>query len=110
MISCRAPLLMRGILIASIEEIIRVVIVQRVEFILGADATVQRLAVLPKLNVGQPSRNAAIAIGVEGVDIDRSPDIAARINRQRIGDLHALAVDHARLFLTGGVDLSLIHI
>ena len=49
MISCRAPLLMRGILIASIEEIIRVVIVQRVEFILGADATVQRLAVAPKL-------------------------------------------------------------
>ena len=104
MISCRAPLLMRGILIASIEEIIRVVIVQRIEFILGADATVQRLAVLPKLNVGQPSRNAAVAVGIEGVDVDGSPDVAAGINRQRIGDLYALAVDHAGLFLIGGVD------
>ena len=57
MILRRAPLLMRGVLMASIEEIIRVVIIQRVEFILGADAAVQRLAVLPKLDVEQPSRN-----------------------------------------------------
>ena len=70
---------MRGILIASIEEIIRVVIVQRVEFILGADATVQRLAVLPKLNVGQPRRNAAVAVGVEGINVDGSPDVAAGV-------------------------------
>ena len=104
MISCRAPSLMRGILMASIEEIVCVVIVQCVEFILGADAAVQRLAVLPKLNVGQPSRNAAVAIGVEGVDIDRSADVAAGINCQRVGDLYALAVDHTGLFLTGGVD------
>ena len=104
MISCRAPSLMRGILIASVEEIIRVVIVQRIEFILSADATVQRFSVLPKLDVGQPSRNAAIAIGIEGIDVDGSPDVAARIDAQRIGDLHALAVDHAGLFLTGGVD------
>ena len=47
----RAPSLMRGVLIASVEEIIRVVIVQRVEFILGADATVQRFSVLPELDV-----------------------------------------------------------
>ena len=72
MISCRAPLLMRGILIISVEEIIRVVIVQRIEFILGADAAVQRFAIFPELNVGQPSRNAAIAVGIEGIDVDGS--------------------------------------
>ena len=31
-------------------------------------------------------------------------DVAAGVDSQRIGDLHALAVDHAGLFLTGGVD------
>ena len=61
---------MRGILMASIEEIIRVVIVQRVEFILGADATVQRLAVFPELDIGESRRNAAVAVGVEGIDVD----------------------------------------
>ena len=60
----RAPLLMRGVLIASIEEIVRVVIVQRVELILGTDAAVQWLTILPELNVGQPSRNAAVAVGL----------------------------------------------
>ena len=95
---------MRGILIASVEKIVCVIIVQRVEFILGADATVQRLAVLPELDVGQSRCNAAVAIGIEGIDVDGSPDVAAGVDRQRIGDLHALAVDHAGLFLTGGVD------
>ena len=86
MILCRAPLLMRGVLIASVEEIIRVVIVQNAKFILGADATVQRLTILPELDVGQPRRNAAVAVGVEGIDVDGSPDIAAGVDRQRIGD------------------------
>ena len=85
MILCRAPLLMRGILVASIEEIIRVVIVQCVEFILGADATVQRFAIFPELNVGQPSRNAAIAVGVEGINVDGGADVTAGVDRQRIG-------------------------
>ena len=93
MISCRAPLQMRGILMMSVEEIIRVVIVQRFEFILGADAAVQRLAILPELDVGQSRRNAAIAVGVEGIDVDGGADVAARIDAQWIGDLHALAVD-----------------
>ena len=79
MISCRAPLLMRGILIISVEKIIRVVIVQRVEFILGADAAVQRLAILPELDVGQSRRNAAVAVGVEGINVDGSPDVAAGV-------------------------------
>ena len=95
---------MRGILIASVEEIVCVVIVQNAKFILGADAAVQRLAVLPKLNVGQPSRNATIAVGVKGINVDGSPDITAGVDRQWIGDFYTLAVDHAGLFLTGGVD------
>ena len=90
-------------LIHLIQEIV-ILVIQRVEFILCADAAVQRLAVLPKLNVGQPSRNAAVAVGVEGIDVDGGADVAAGVDRQRIGDLYALAVDHARLFLTGGVD------
>ena len=95
---------MRGVLIASVEEIIRVVIVQRVEFILGADATVQRFSILPELDVGQPRCNAAVAIGIEGINVDGGADVAAGVDRQRIGDLYALAVDHAVLFLIGGVD------
>ena len=83
MILCRAPLLMRGILMASIEEIIRVVIVQNAKFILSADATVQRFAVLPELDVGQSRRNAAIAVGIEGIDVDGSADVAAGIQSQR---------------------------
>ena len=43
----RAPLLMRDILVASIEEIVCVIVVQNAKFILGADAAIQRLAVLP---------------------------------------------------------------
>ena len=38
------------------------------------------------------------------IDVDGGADIAAGVDRQRIGDLYALAVDHAGLFLTGGVD------
>ena len=104
MISCRAPLLMRGILIASIEEIIRVIIVQNAKFILGADATVQRLAVFPELDIGESRRNAAVAVGVEGIDVDGGADVTAGVDRQRVGDLHSPAIDHAGLFLTGGVD------
>ena len=59
---------MRGILMALVQKIVRVVIVQNAKFILGADATVQRFAVLPELDIGQPSRNATVAIGVEGID------------------------------------------
>ena len=75
MISRRAPSLMRGILVASIEEIIRVVIIQNAKFILSADATVQRLTILPELNVGQSSGDALRPVGVERIDVDGSPDI-----------------------------------
>ena len=90
-------------LIHLIQEIV-ILVVQRIELILGADAAVQRLTILPELNVGQSSGDALRPVGVEGIDVDGSPDVTARVDRQRIGDLHAPAVDHAGLFLTGGVD------
>lgn len=85
MILCRAPLLMRGILMASIEEIIRVVIVQNAKFILGADATVQRLAVFPELDIGESRRNAAVAVGVEGIDVDGGADARCRSAAAAVG-------------------------
>ena len=51
-----------------VEQILVVRIVQRVELVLGAAAAVQRLAVTPLLNVLQSTGDAAIAVGVEGID------------------------------------------
>lgn len=45
----------------SIEEILVVRIVQRVELVLGADAAVQRLTVAPLLDVLQSAGDAAVA-------------------------------------------------
>ena len=65
---------MRGVVL--VQEILVVHIIQRVEFVLGADAAVQRLTVAPLLDVLQSAGDAAVAVGVEGVEGDRRPDIA----------------------------------
>lgn len=59
---------MRGILL--VQEILVVHIVQRVEFVLGADTAIQRLAVAPELDILQAAGNSAIPVGVEGIEGD----------------------------------------
>ena len=59
---------------------------------------------MPELNALQSACDAAISIGVEGIEVNQGTDVAAGINSQRIGDRSAAAIHHARSFLTGGVD------
>ena len=91
-------------LFSSVQEILSILCIEGVELILRTDTTVQGLAILPELNIGEPRRNAAIAVGIEGIDVDGSANVAAGINDQRIGDLHLPSIHDTRLFLTGGVD------
>jgi len=87
-----------------VEEIVVVRGIQRVELILRAHAAIERFAVTPELDVGQTCRDAAIPVGVEGVEVYRSADETPRVNGKRIGDGYALAIYDARLLLTGRVD------
>ena len=52
----------------SVEEILIIHAVQRIELVLGAHAAIQRLAVAPELDILQAAGNAAIPVGVEGVE------------------------------------------
>ena len=63
----------------SVQKILIIHIVQRIELILGAHAAVQRLAVAPKLDVLEAASDAPIAVGVKGVEGDRRTHIAAGV-------------------------------
>ena len=52
----------------SVEEILIIHAVQRIELVLSAHAAIQRLAVAPELDILQAAGNAAIPVGVEGVE------------------------------------------
>ena len=93
---------MRGVVL--VQEILVVHIIQRVEFVLGADAAVQRLTVAPLLDVLQSAGDAAVAVGVEGIEGEGCPDIAAGVHLQRVGDGDAPAVHHAGPLVAVGVD------
>ena len=66
---------MRHFLGASAEEIVLVVGIQGVKLVLGADTAIERLAILPELHVAQAGADAAVAIGVEGIEVDAHPDV-----------------------------------
>ena len=48
----------------SVEEILIIHAVQRIELVLSAHATIQRLAIAPELDILQAAGNAAIPVGV----------------------------------------------
>ena len=54
--------------VVLVEEVLIIHIVQRIELVLGAHAAIQRLAVAPKLDILQAAGNAAIPVGVKGVE------------------------------------------
>ena len=79
----------------SVEEIIRVIIIQRIKFILSANTTIQRFAILPELDVGQTRSNAAVTVCIEGIDVDgmTENDIAEADEVFEIGDGRYLIVE-----------------
>lgn len=61
------------------------------------------VAVLDKLDVAQASRHTAIAVGIEGVEIDADIAVAARVDHHGVKDRLHMAVNHLRCVLAGGV-------
>lgn len=60
----------------SVQKVLIIHAVQRIELVLGAHAAIQRLAVAPELDILQAAGNAAIPVGVEGVEGGfQDPDI-----------------------------------
>ena len=68
---------MRHCICASAEKIVLVVGIQGIKLVLGADTAIQRFAILPELHVAQASADAAVAIGVEGIEVGRRALLSA---------------------------------
>ena len=52
-----------------VKEVLVVLIIQRVELILCTNATIERFAILPELDILQAAGNTTIAVSVERIEV-----------------------------------------
>ena len=64
----------------SAEEVLIIIRIEGIELVFSAKTAVQRIAVIPELNILQTAGNSAISIGVKRVHVDAGADVAAGVH------------------------------
>ena len=88
----------------SLRQEVVVIIVHVREIILCTGLAAEGLAVAELLEIVQTARDALVAIGIEGIEVDGSPAVDAGVELAGIEDRLAISVHHTGLGCAVGVD------
>lgn len=90
--------------LGSGQEVLVIIVVQTGEVIFGAAVAAERRAVRQFLDVVQAAGDAAVAVGVEGVEVDAGAANDAGVQLGRIQNGLTVRIHHTRLGAAVGVD------